>query len=251
LPTRSLVASFLIIRSLLGAQRARFLMILTLWATGLMSVVFASEAQALRVVDAGGPYDIGGELAYANPENDVAKWPTYAITIDDARSLEAAKRVRLHHFLQPYEVMKPDDRPAVQWQIKEAASNKKRPARHAPPPPTTAHSTFAALPAVFMPTQPPLSPAPGSAARVPNIVLGNGQQVEIVSPDELNSIDLAADARAPEQATRVAAASPSLLAQALSIIGGALAGLAVGLFLMRWLAIGTDFQPRGMPGDHW
>jgi hypothetical protein len=172
-----------------------------------------------------------------------------AISVNDARPLEAPKRVRPHHFLQPYEVISRNDRPAVHSRMKEAAPNRKQPAKRAPPPPTTAHTTFAALPAVFTPVQPVLDPTPRSAAQVPNMILGKGRQVEIVSADELNSIDLAAAAPAPEQATRVAA-SQSFLAQTVSIIAGALAGAAVGLFLISWLEIGTNFQPARMAGDY-
>jgi len=65
----------------------------------------------------------------------------------------------------------------------------------------------------------------------------NGQQIEIVSADELNTIDLTADtpsfAGVPSSpiGTR---ATTTLLAQALPLIAGALAGLSVGLFLIRW-----------------
>jgi hypothetical protein len=39
-------------------------------------------------------------------------------------------------------------------------------------------------------------------------------------------------------------ASQNVSAQALSVIAGALAGVAVGLFLISWLEIGRDFQVR-------
>jgi hypothetical protein len=73
---------------------------------------------------------------------------------------------------------------------------------------------------------------------MPNLVLVNGQQIEIVSPGELNTIDLTADTPSPERAdvrsppldTR---ATTTLLSQALSTIAGALAELSVGLFLIR------------------
>ncbi|MGB6285860.1 MAG: hypothetical protein WBG18_15820 [Xanthobacteraceae bacterium] len=67
-------------------------------------------------------------------------------------------------------------------------------------------------------------------------VVVNGQWVEIVSPDEVNSIDAEtpgleqADVRSAPLATR---ANVTSLAQALSLISGALAGLSVGLFLIR------------------
>jgi hypothetical protein len=277
LPIRSLVAALVAIRSLLGAYSAGLLVILTLWAMGVMSGGLAGEAQALGVVTTGGPSmmyssdcfgctvvssavaslwsdesdanDTGGLLAYATPENDAIGRTDNAISSDDARPLEAPKRVRLHHFLYPYEVMKPDNQPVVQARNKEAAPNRKpKPARRAPPPPpTTTQSTFAALPAVFRPVQPLLDSAPRSAAPVPSMILGKGQQVEIVSADELNSIDLAVAAPAPEQVTQ-RVASQRQLAQTASIMAGALAGVAVGLFLISWLEIGGNFQPRRTAG---
>jgi hypothetical protein len=270
LPIRSLVASLVAIRSLLGAHRAGLLVILTLWATGLMSVGLAGEAQALGMMDAAvgcigcaavsstvaSPYAdghdrdyVGGLLAYATPENDAIARTDNAISVDNGRPLEAPKRVRLHHFLYPYEVMKPDNQPVVQARNKEAAPNRKpKPARRAPPPsPTTTQSTYAALPAVFTPAQPLLDPTPRSAAPVRSMILGKGQQVEIVSADELNSIDLAIAAPAPERVTQLVA-SQRQLAQTASIMAGALAGVAVGLFLISWLEIGGNFQPRRTAG---
>ena len=67
-------------------------------------------------------------------------------------------------------------------------------------------------------------------------VVVNGQWVEIVSPDEVNSIDAEtpgleqADVRSTPLTTR---ANVTSLAQALSVISGALAGLSVGLLLIR------------------
>ena len=66
----------------------------------------------------------------------------------------------------------------------------------------------------------------------------NGQRVEIVPPDEVNSLDLAAETPGLEQADVRSAllatgANVTSLAQALSVISGALAGLSVGLFLIR------------------
>jgi hypothetical protein len=75
---------------------------------------------------------------------------------------------------------------------------------------------------------------------MPNVVTVNGQQIEIVSPGELNKIDLTADAsslagvRSPPLNTR---ATTTALAQALSTMAGALAGLSVGLFLIRWRSV--------------
>jgi hypothetical protein len=77
---------------------------------------------------------------------------------------------------------------------------------------------------------PALNAAPLSATHVPNIVVVKGQQVEIVSPDEVNSIDLQSEPRA-------GSAGPTLLAQALSVMAGALAALAVGLFLIGRRAV--------------
>jgi hypothetical protein len=69
-------------------------------------------------------------------------------------------------------------------------------------------------------------------------VVVNGQRVEIVSPDEVNGIDLAAETPGLEQADVRSAplatrANVTSLAQVLSVISGALAGLSVGLFLIR------------------
>jgi hypothetical protein len=96
------------------------------------------------------------------------------------------------------------------------------------------------------PTQartPPNRPALDAAVSVaprPNVVMVNGQRVEIVSPDEVNSIDLAADTPGLDEQADVrsaplaASANVTSLAQALSVIAGALTGLSVGLFLIRW-----------------
>jgi hypothetical protein len=89
------------------------------------------------------------------------------------------------------------------------------------------------------PRRPPLDAAAVSAVPTSKVVVVNGQQIEIVSADELNTIDLTADtpslelagARSPPIGTR---ATATLLAQALPLIAGALAGLSVGLFLIRW-----------------
>jgi hypothetical protein len=106
---------------------------------------------------------------------------------------------------------------------------------HAPQRDHTVHRTIG---------RPALNATPMSARSVPNVIVGNGRRVEIVSPDEVNSIDLAADApgldRADMRSARQAAnvsASPTLLAQALSVIAGALAALAVGLFLIGRRAV--------------
>ena len=85
------------------------------------------------------------------------------------------------------------------------------------------------------PTQartPPNRPALDTAVSVAPKV--NDQRVEIVSPDEVNSIDLAADMPGVRSAPLAASANVTSLAQALSVIAGALTGLSVGLFLIRW-----------------
>jgi hypothetical protein len=89
------------------------------------------------------------------------------------------------------------------------------------------------------PSGSPLNAAAVTLVPKPKVVVVNGQQIEIVSPDELNKIDLTADTpslgqadvRSPPLNTR---ATTTLLAQALSTIAGVLAGLSVGLFLIRW-----------------
>jgi hypothetical protein len=259
------------IRSLRGAHRARLLVIIWLWATGLMSVPFATDAQALGLIDApigcvgcaavssaaAPPYSderdngyTGGRLAYATPGNDVVARTENAITINDARPLEAPTQIRLHHFLQPYEVMKQVDRHAVQSRTKQAAPTKRQPARRAPPFPKDSgvtdlrRSTLAALPPVFSSVQPPLNPAPADAAQLANrVVVVKGRNVEIVSADEVNSIDRGADPLGPGQAKSITA-SQNVSAQALSVVAGALAGAAIGLFLISWLEIGGNFQVR-------
>ncbi|MFZ0150926.1 MAG: hypothetical protein WAM72_21805 [Xanthobacteraceae bacterium] len=224
-----------------------------------MSVPFATDGQALGLVDAAvgcvgcaavnsataPPYPderdngyTGGPLAYATPGNDVGTRTENAITINDALPLEAPTQIRLHRFLQPYEVIKQVDRHAVESRIKQAAPNKKQPASRAPPPPKDVGvtgltwSTIAALPSVFTPVQPSLNPAPADAAQA------NGG-----SADAVNGIDLAADPRAPRQATSMTA-SQNVSTQTLAVVAGALAGVAVGLFLISWLEIGRNFQVR-------
>ena len=88
----------------------------------------------------------------------------------------------------------------------------------------------------------PLDAAAASVVPMPNVVMVNGQQIEIVSPGELNKIDLTADTSRLKQAgvrspRLVGRATATLLAQALSTIAGALAGLSVGLFLIRWRSV--------------
>ena len=86
----------------------------------------------------------------------------------------------------------------------------------------------------------PLNAAAASVVPEPNVVVVNGQQIEIVSAGELNRIDLTADtstlagvrSRPLDRRT-----TTTVLAQALSTIAGALAGLSVGLFLIRWRSV--------------
>jgi hypothetical protein len=91
-----------------------------------------------------------------------------------------------------------------------------------------------------LPSGSPLNAAAVTVVPMPNVVTVNGQQIEIVSPGELNKIDLTADAsslagvRSPPLNTR---ATTTVLAQALSTMAGALAGLSVGLFLIRWRSV--------------
>ena len=86
----------------------------------------------------------------------------------------------------------------------------------------------------------PLNAAAASVVPEPNVVVVNGQQIEIVSAGELNRIDLTADTsslagvRSPPLDRRT---TTTVLAQALSTIAGALAGLSVGLFLIRWMSV--------------
>jgi hypothetical protein len=97
------------------------------------------------------------------------------------------------------------------------------------------------------PSGPPLDAAVVSVVPMPNLVVVNGQEIEIVSPSELNTIDLATDTSSLEQAalrsppvdTR---ATTTLLAQALSTIAGALAGLSVGLFLIKWRSVRIELH---------
>src|SRR5207253_8075039 len=110
--------------------------------------------------------------------------------------LEAPTQIRLHRFLQPYEVIKQFDQNALQWRIKQAAPNKKQPANRTPPAPkdigvtTITQSTFAALPPVFA-VQPALDPASADAVQLANRAVVKGGKVEIVSADEVNGNDFA------------------------------------------------------------
>jgi hypothetical protein len=257
------------IRALRAGHRARFLVIICFWAIGFMSVPFATEAQALGLVDApigcvgcaavnssaappcsrDNGYS-GGPLAYATPGDDTVARPDNAITINDPLPLEAPTQIRLRRFLQPYEVIKQIDRHAVQPRTKQAAPKKKQPTRRAPSPPPkdigTTQSPFAALPPVFTSVQSPLDRAPADAAQLANRAVVKGRTVEIVSADKVNSIDLDAERPGPGQA-KSTTASQRVSAQALSVIAGALAGVVVGLFLISWLEIGGDFLAVPQP----
>jgi hypothetical protein len=263
----SLVAA---LRSLRGAKRGRLLVISWLWAAGLMSVPFTTDAQALGTVDA--PIGCvgcaavnagvapprsderdtaytGGQLAYATPGDDVVARTENAITINDARPFAAPTQIRLHRFLQPYQVIKQTDRHAAQPRTKQAAPKKKQSARRTPPPPKdigvigVTPSTSAALSAVFTSVQSPPNPAPAEAAQLANGAVVKGQQIEIVSADEVNTIDLSADRLGPGQAKGINAGR-NVSAQALAVIAGALAGAAFGLFLISWLEIGENLKVR-------
>ena len=249
------------ITSLRGAHRARFLVIIGLWTTGLMSVPFATDGRALGMVvaavgcvgcaalssAAAPPYPderdngyTGGPLACATAGDDVVARTEDAITINNARPFEAPTQIRLHRFLQPYE---------VQSRIKQAGPNKKQPARRAPPPLQdigvigTTPSPFAALPRIFTSIQSPPNPAPADGPQLANRAVAGGRNVGFTSTDEANSVDRGADPSAPGQATSMTA-SQNVSAQALAMIAGALAGVAVGLFLISWLEIGGNFYVR-------
>lgn len=66
--------------------------------------------------------------------------------------------------------------------------------------------------------------------------------LQIVSADE-SAARSSRDPPGREQATSMTA-SQNVSAQALSVVTGALAGAAIGLFLISWLEIGGDFQVR-------
>ena len=248
------------ITALRGAHRACLLVIIF----GLMSVPFATDGRALGLVDtavgcigcaainsaAAPPYPnepddgyTGGPLAYATAGDDVVARTENAITINGARPFEAPTQIRLHRFLQPYGVIKQFDRHAVQSRIKQAAPNKKQPAS-APPAAKdigvtgTTQSPMAALPPVFTSVQPP-----GNSAPAANRAVTEGRSVEFISAAEVNSVDVAAEPPGLGQ-TKNVTASQTVSAQALAVIAGALAGAAVGLFLISWLEIGRNFQVR-------
>jgi hypothetical protein len=237
---------------------------------GRMPVPFAFDAQALGLVDAPigyfhcatvdlattPPYSderdngyTGRPLAYATPGDDVVARTENAITINDARPFEAPTQIRLHRFLQPYEVIKQFDRHAVQSRIKQATANKKQPAKSAPAPPKSiwltgiTPSTFVAPPPVFTSGQSPLNPAPADAAQFANRAGATVRKLEIVSADAVNRSDVATEPRVPGQATDMTT-SQNVSPQTLSVIAGALAGAAFGLFLISWLEIGRNFQVR-------
>lgn len=282
--------------------------IITLFTASLTSVAFAGEWRGSAEADddtaptiytggCGGCTDgaslnsdgayrdyIVGPYAYANPENDAVTRSYYA------RPVHAPTHARIHRSVEPRQVSVRSHRYAVEPRMKTHYHQAKRPvargkklARRASPPASNVRvasiktSAFTAPASIVAPSRPTLNEAPVFDTSVPNVVVANGQRVEIVSPDELNSIDLAADApgleqadvkadlaaAAPQQtddqvidanqvnvkvdavavappeqaAPRAASASPTLLAQALSVIAGALAGASVGLFLIGWRSV--------------
>ena len=272
MPARSLVPSFGAIGSLIGAQRISLMVIVALFAAGVSSVAFAGERRVLAAadgnaapaIDANGcggcghlnylvpsPYSDDnyrgfafGPFAYANPENDAVTRTSYGDPI------HAAPRIHVVHRTRPVNARM--HRRAVQPHMKTSHRQAKRPvtrvtklARRVPPPASNVRvaSAFAALPSIAAPNRRVLNPL--NAAHIPNIVVVKGRQVQIVSPDEINSIDLAADAPRLEQtdvqsAPLAASASPTALAQALSVIAGALAGALVGWLLIAWKLVRTS-----------
>jgi hypothetical protein len=140
--------------------------------------------------------------------------PLNAIAINDARPLEAPTQIRLHRFLQPYEVIKQVDRHAAQSRSSRAPQikNNRQGVQHRRPNvgvTSTTPSTFAALPPVFTFVQSPLNPAPADAAQLANRAVVNGRTVEIVSAHAVNSINLAADPRVPEATSMTASQNVS------------------------------------------
>jgi hypothetical protein len=104
-------------------------------------------------------------------------------------------------------------------------------------------SRFAALPLTVTPRRLVLNAAPASVTHLPNIVVVNGQQVEVVSPDDANSIDLAANMRdrksfADDAAGGALPAQSGVTSanqteeQVLAAIAGALTAAGVGWFVI-------------------
>jgi hypothetical protein len=173
LPATSLVLSAGAISSFVGAHRTSLMVIAILFAAALTSVAFAGERRGLAPAEDSFRGVAGGQLAYANPENNAVTRTYYGDRV------------------------------------------------HAPPREHTVHRTIG---------RPALNATPMSARSVPNVIVVNGRRVEIVSPDEVNSIDLAAYAPGSEQ-------SASVSAQFLSTTAGALAGALVGWWLIGWRSL--------------
>jgi hypothetical protein len=255
-------------------------------ATGLASGAFAGERRDLAVADAaaggcGGcryvsyavpsPYSDGSmyrayivDPYYADPENGAV---TRHYSADPADASPHAHVVHRHvkrrqvslrshrHAVEPH--MKTSYR-----QTKRLAARVKKLARRAPPlvgvrVASTKPSAFAAPASIVTPSRRAFSEAPVITMPVPNMVVVNGQRVEIVSPDEVNSIDLAADMsdlervdgeRAPpvQSALRVTRADQT--AQVFSAIAGALTAALVGWFLIGWRRVRIS-RPGFMGSD--
>ena len=226
MPARSFVLSFDEIGSFVAGPRASLMAIVILFGTGLTSVAFAGERRVLAMADTtiyAGSCGGCGSVSHAvpSPYSD----GTYRSDV-----------------VGPYAYANSENDAVTQ----------------------------------VMPRRPALNQARVS---MPNVVVVNGQRIEIVSPDEVNSLDRAADvpsagqrdvkrdalaapfertadqlikvqqadAVAIEQpALRAVSVSPTLLAQALSVIAGALAGAAVGWWLIGWNPVRISSLPDVM-----
>jgi hypothetical protein len=231
-----------------------------LFATGLTSVAFAGEWRDLagdgvpsmyaigcigctsesysvpsRYADELHRGYVGRPFAYANPETDAVTRSYYG-----APAQVSSRAHVVHRTIKSRQANGRSHRRAVEprmktshHQAKRAVARAKKLARRERPLAGNVRvaSTFAALPVLVTGSRSAFNAAPVIPRPVPNIVVVNGQRVDIVSPDEVNSIDLATNATGLEQAANVSA-SPTLLAQALSVIAGALAAVAVGLLLI-------------------
>lgn len=251
LPAKSLGALFVSIGAFFAAHRACLMVIVAVFATGLTSGAFASERRAVYASgcvgcasgsDAVPPlYSdenyrgyVGGPFAYANPEAD-AVTGSY-----DGAPTQASPRSRVvHRTIKSRQVSRRSHGHTVEPRMKTYHHQAKRPVarvkklgRRERPLAGNVRvaSTLAALPVLVTRSRSAFNAAPIISPPASNVVVVNGRQVEIVSPEEINSIDLAADAVAPEQVKSLNA-SPTLLAETLSMIAGALAAVAVCLFL--------------------
>jgi hypothetical protein len=208
LPARLLVLSHGAIRSLIGAHRPRLIAVTIFFATGFTSVAFAGERQDLaRIPSMIYASGCGGctSLSYAAPSPH-------------------ADNIYRGYGDGPFAYANPET--DVVTRSYYGASTQ------ASPRDEVVHRTIKSR-----------QVSGRSATPVPNIVMVNGQRVEIVPPDEVNSIDLvAADVPGLEQAEvrfapLAATGRPTVLAQALAVMAGALAAVAVGLFLIRWRSV--------------